>query len=195
MKFFLMLAVTVAAMTAFAASPFRVDINGMSDKGNTKISPASVEGAIKIERQNWLSEEKKPYGLVAYANKTSDQWTTYTFAFKAEEAGRVHIGFGAQWGSTADKRGWIAVTDLKVDGKLLPNGDLVKSYKSKEKVMPTGFWLSNKALYVADGGVDGKGGAALVNHDNRLSYAFNAEAGKTYVFSVQAKTVPAPALK
>ena len=58
MKLFATLILTAAAATSLlAASMPRCDISGVSQKGNVKLTPGTIEGGLQVGRQNC---RKKP---------------------------------------------------------------------------------------------------------------------------------------
>ena len=193
MKLFLTLAITaVSAVSLFAGSIPRTDINA---HGKIELEPETVENGLKITHQGWGPKESRAYRLTAAASKTiGDKWTLCKFAFTPKADGKVNLSVGGQWAKKVEDRGWLAVSDIKVNGKLIPNGDFSKTVDKKGKTIPSGFWLSKNAAYAAKGGPDGAN-AVIVNHDNRIGFGLKVEAGKTVTVEYMAKSVAAPAVK
>lgn len=195
MKLFLALVLATAAAASFAADSFaRADVSAIDKDAKIKLTPMAGQDYCKMEKQNWGDAATRDYRFsAARGTKLSNEWTSVKFAFKAEETGRIFLQFGGQWAQSEANRGWLAISDIKVNGKLIPNGDFSKFTTEKNgKVKLANFWLGNKARHDAKGGPDGQG-ACIINHDNRVNMGFSVEAGKEYVVEYQVKAVPAPA--
>lgn len=186
MKLFLTLVLSaISAVSLFAASIPRTDINATRDK--VELEPGIVKGGLKVAHPGWGKKETRPFCLTAFASKPiGENWTLCTFTFTPKTAGAVNLSIGGQWAKNVTDRGWMAVSGVKVNGKLIENGDLVKTYDRKGKTFPAKFWISKKATYVAKGGPDGAG-AVIVNHDNRLACNLKVEAGKPVTVEYMAK--------
>lgn len=194
MKLFAALILTAAAATSLlAASMPRCDISGVSQKGNVKLTPGTIEGGLQVGRQNWGPEETRPCRLVASTRKVvGPEWTVCKFVFTPEESGIVTLSLGGQWARNVEDRGWLMVGNLKINGTPVTNADMKKTYERNGRTMPNGFWLSGKkSEYVADGGPDGAAGV-LVNHDNRLGRSIKVEAGKPVTVEYMAKAAEDP---
>jgi len=193
MKLFLTLAITaVSAVSLFASSIPRTDVNA---HGKVELDPAAVEGGFKVAHQNWGPKNSRAYRLTAAASKAiGDKWTLCKFAFTPKTAGQVGVFVGGQWAPKPEDRGWLAVSNIKVNGKLIPNGDFSKTVDKKGKTVPVSFWLSKNTTYAAKGGVNGAN-AMIVNHDNRIGFGLKVEAGKTITVEYMAKSAAAPAVK
>ena len=178
MKLFATLILTAAAATSLlAASMPRCDISGVSQKGNVKLTPGTIEGGLQVGRQNWGPEETRPCRLVASTRKVvGPERTVCKFV----------------WARNVEDRGWLMVGNLKINGTPVTNADMKKTYERNGRTMPNGFWLSGKkSEYVADGGPDGAAGV-LVNHDNRLGRSIKVEAGKPVTVEYMAKAAEDP---
>lgn len=192
MKLQLMLALSaLASASLFAASIPRTDIDASKKDASIKLTPGSVEGGFKVFNQSWGPEETRQFRLTSAAPKpVGAEWTLCKLVFTPESDGMVSLSIGGQWAKETADRGWIAVSGLKVNGEAVSNSDLTKSEKKGDKDVPSGYWMSGKAAYVADGGPDGTG-AVIVNHDNRLSRNIKVEAGKPVTVEYMAKAAEA----
>lgn len=192
MKLQLMLALSaLASASLFAASIPRTDIDASRKDGSIKLTPGKVEGGLNVSQQNWGPQETRQFRLTASAAKPiGAEWTVCKFVFTPESDGFVSFSIGGQWAKEPAERGWVAVSGLKVNGEAVSNSDMTKSEKKGGKDVPSGFGLSGKAAYAADGGPNGAG-AAIVNHDNRLSRSIKVEAGKPVTVEYMAKAAEA----
>ena len=192
MKLQLMLALSaLASASLFAASIPRTDIDASKKDASVKLTPGSVEGGFKVSNQSWGPEETRQFRLTASSAKpVGTEWTPCKLVFTPESDGMVSLSIGGQWAKETADRGWIAVSGLKVNGEAVSNSDLTKSEKKGGKDVPSGYWMSGKAAYVADGGPDGAG-AVIVNHDNRLYRNIKVEAGKPVTVEYMAKAAEA----
>ena len=112
--------------------------------------------------------------------------------FIPENSGKLQLALCGQAAKKVEDRGWLTVTNLSINGKLVPNADLKKVYERNGKQIPNGFWFNRNPVYVSDGGPDGAAGVT-VNHDNRLIRPFMVEAGKPVTIEFMAKAAEAPA--
>ena len=192
MKSQLILALSaLASISLFAASIPRTDIDASRKDGSIKLTPGKVEGGLNVSPQNWGPQETRQFRLSASAAKpVGAEWTVCKFVFTPESEGMVYLSIGGQWAKEAGDRGWLAVSGLKINGVAVDNADLTKVEKKGGKDVPAGYGLSGKAAYVANGGPNGAG-AAIVNHDNRLSRSIKVEAGKPVTVEYMAKAAEA----
>lgn len=190
MKQLLIALLSVAAISSFAASFVRVDIDCLPTK--TKLAFENA-GTLKMQKISWGKEEAREFRFTSADWKPiGDQWKEYTVAFKAENSGTAFVTLAGQWAKSVDKMGWVSVTNLKLNGELLPNGDLKKSGKDKSgRAIASGFTCSGKSQYSAEGGPDGMG-METINHNNRLGIKIQVEAGKSYTLSFVAKAAEDP---
>lgn len=193
MRTFFFLALSFLAAGTLAATPvFRADICGTRKEGTVKLSPAKGK-ADSFESANitWGKEEERPFNLSGYgAPLKADAWVEQTFSFRAEETGKVSLMLGGQWAKNAKDREWVLLAGLTVNGQAVPNADFSQVYMDRDRQIPTHFWLHDRGRLVPGAGPAGKN-AVLVNHDNRLYYALDVEAGSTYTVTLQVKPVPA----
>ena len=193
MKLFATLA--LAAMTAvplFAASIPRCDITGLDKAGKVKLTPGKIEGGLRVSNQNWGAEETRPFRLTAAGKAIGPEWTRCKLTFIPENSGKLQLALCGQAAKKVEDRGWLTVTNLSINGKLVPNADLKKVYERNGKQIPNGFWVYGKTVYVADGGPDGAA-AMLVNHDSRLTRVIKVEGGQPVTVEYMAKAVETPA--
>lgn len=184
--------VVFGVCTVCGAAHFRSDATGNSKDG--KVIIKAVPGELRGSPFSWGKEEDRD-ATISFSAKTpapTDTWTTYTYAFVAEGTGKVNVNFGAQWAKDPEKREWVYIDSIKLNGELIPNGDFAKTEKRGERVIVNGFWMHQKAEVVEGAGQEG-GNAVRVNHDVRISKIFEVESGKTYTFSVTVKSAPFPA--
>lgn len=186
-----MLLALFAGSAVFAAPVFRADVTGLRKEGKVGIEPVSGEG-MKATVPGFQKPENRPYCVNAFtpAPLKAGEWTACSFTFKANDNGTVTIEFGGQWDKDAEKRDWVLIGPVSVNGEALPNSDYAQTAKdSRGRTVPGGgYWLNGKAELLAGAGPDGKG-AVRANHDNRFCSAVKVEAGKTY--KVGAKVMPA----
>ena len=192
MKHLMTLALAAAALVSVQAanSFFRSDINCVK----SRIELEGKSDSMKVGRQtNVRDEDDRKYTLSVVTPKLSDEWKEFSYTVTPSEDGDLSICLMGQWARTTEARGWVLVDHIDINGVLAPNGSFKKTYKLKNgKVMPVDFWLSKKACYVAEGGIDGSG-AILVNHDNAGLFVIkNAEAGKEYTIQFTVKAAEGP---
>ena len=192
MKHLMTLALAAAALVSVQAanSFFRSDINCIK----SRIELDGKSDSMKVGRlTNVRDEDDRKYTLSVVTPKLSDEWKEFSYTVTPSEDGDLRIVLMGQWARTPEACGWVLIDHIDINGVLAPNGSFKKTYKLKNgKVMPVDFWLSKKACYVAEGGIDGSG-AILVNHDNAGLFVIkNAEAGKEYTIQFTVKAAQAP---
>ena len=192
MKHLMTLTLAAAALFSVQAANcfFRSDINCVK----SRIELEGKSDSMKVGRQTYVrDEDDRKYTLSVVTPKLSDEWKEFSYTVTPSEDGDLRIGLMGQWARTPEACGWVLIDHIDINGALAPNGSFKKTYKLKNgKVMPVDFWLSKKACYVAEGGIDGSG-AILVNHDNvGLFVIKNAEAGKEYTIQFTVKAAQAP---
>ena len=192
MKHLMTLTLAAAALFSVQAANcfFRSDINCVK----SRIELDGKSDSMKVGRlTNVRDEDDRKYTLSVVTPKLSDEWKEFSYTVIPSEDGDLRIVLMGQWARTPEACGWVLIDHIDINGVLAPNGSFKKTYKLKNgKVMPVDFWLSKKACYVAEGGIDGSG-AILVNHDNvGLFVIKNAEAGKEYTIQFTVKAAQAP---
>ena len=192
MKHLMTLTLAAAALFSVQAANcfFRSDINCVK----SRIELEGKSDSMKVGRlTNVRDEDDRKYTLSVVTPKLSDEWKEFSYTVTPSEDGDFRIGLMGQWARTPEACGWVLIDHIDINGVLAPNGSFKKTYKLKNgKVMPVDFWLSKKACYVAEGGIDGSG-AILVNHDNAGLFVIkNAEAGKEYTIQFTVKAAQAP---
>ena len=192
MKHLMTLTLAAAALFSVQAANcfFRSDINCVK----SRIELEGKSDSMKVGRQTYVrDEDDRKYTLSVVTPKLSDEWKEFSYTVTPSEDGDLRIVLMGQWARTPEACGWVLIDHIDINGVLAPNGSFKKTYKLKNgKVMPVDFWLSKKACYVAEGGIDGSG-AILVNHDNvGLFVIKNAEAGKEYTIQFTVKAAQAP---
>ncbi len=192
MKHLMTLTLAAAALFSVQAANcfFRSDINCVK----SRIELDGKSDSMKVGRlTNVRDEDDRKYTLSVVTPKLSDEWKEFSYTVTPSEDGDLRIVLMGQWARTPEACGWVLIDHIDINGVLAPNGSFKKTYKLKNgKVMPVDFWLSKKACYVAEGGIDGSG-AILVNHDNvGLFVIKNAEAGKEYTIQFTVKAAQAP---
>ena len=192
MKHLMTLTLAAAALFSVQAANcfFRSDINCVK----SRIELEGKSDSMKVGRlTNVRDEDDRKYTLSVVTPKLSDEWKEFSYTVTPSEDGDLRIVLMGQWARTPEACGWVLIDHIDINGVLAPNGSFKKTYKLKNgKVMPVDFWLSKKACYVAEGGIDGSG-AILVNHDNAGLFVIkNAEAGKEYTIQFTVKAAQAP---
>ena len=192
MKHLMTLTLAAAALFSVQAANcfFRSDINCVK----SRIELDGKSDSMKVGRlTNVRDEGDRKYTLSVVTPKLSDEWKEFSYTVTPSEDGDLRIVLMGQWARTPEACGWVLIDHIDINGVLAPNGSFKKTYKLKNgKVMPVDFWLSKKACYVAEGGIDGSG-AILVNHDNAGLFVIkNAEAGKEYTIQFTVKAAQAP---
>ena len=192
MKHLMTLTLAAAALFSVQAANcfFRSDINCVK----SRIELDGKSDSMKVGRlTNVRDEDDRKYTLSVVTPKLSDEWKEFSYTVTPSEDGDLRIVLMGQWARTPEACGWVLIDHIDINGVLAPNGSFKKTYKLKNgKVMPVDFWLSKKACYVAEGGLDGSG-AILVNHDNAGLFVIkNAEAGKEYTIQFTVKAAQAP---
>ena len=192
MKHLMTLTLAAAALFSVQAANcfFRSDINCVK----SRIELDGKSDSMKVGRlTNVRDEDDRKYTLSVVTPKLSDEWKEFSYTVTPSEDGDLRIVLMGQWARTPEACGWVLIDHIDINGVLAPNGSFKKTYKLKNgKVMPVDFWLSKKACYVAEGGIDGSG-AILVNHDNAGLFVIkNAEAGKEYTIQFTVKAAEGP---
>lgn len=186
---FLMMVMCVLGTSVYAGSYFRCDLNG-KPKG-VKLSPVEKEGELKVVPQSWLKEEDRVFAITAPSAKLGNEWQSVKFSFKPENSGEIFISFMGQWNKDVEKRSWVLVKDITINGKGVSNSDFKEIADRNGKAIPVGFNLGVKARIVEEDGVK----AALVNHDNRLTHSLKVEAGTDYTIELKVKPGTPPSGK
>ncbi len=189
-------AALVAALTIVSVSAdsvFRVDINGISgakDKQvKIKLTSPKQAGAIALYPQGWAGKNKE--FTLSGETKVGKDWKEIKFAVTPEKDGMINFSYCGNWAPKKEQMTWVLLSNFKMDGKLIANGDLAKIAKNKQ---PEGFWMPNTANLIPSAGPKGAA-AVLVQHDSRIFRSFTLKGGKTYIFSVMAKAGEAPKKK
>lgn len=163
------------------SSYFRLDINAIPDRivlhGQKQID-ANVRNA------GWYRENSK-FVLTADGKEPLQQeWTEYSVTFVPNRSGKVWIRIGGRWRKEGEERTWLMVDSVRLNGKLMKNGDFKEYAERQPDVYRPEHWiLEHRAEFYIDGGRD-KSPACLVNHDSPIVTSFQVRAGEPNTVSV-----------
>ena len=163
---------------------FRMDINAIPDRiflRGEKQQDANVHNA------GWYREDSKFVLTVNAKEPLKEEWTEYSTTFVPNRSGRVWIRIGGRWRKEGEERTWLMVDSVRLNGKLLENGDFKEYSERQEDVYrPENWILENRAEFFIDGGRE-KSPACLVNHDSPIVTSFLVRAGEPNTISVVVK--------
>ncbi len=162
-------------------SYFRMVINAIPDSIVLKPQKQADAG---IHNSGWHRENSKFVLVVDGREPLKDEWTEYTVTFVPNRSGRVWIRIGGRWRREGEERTWLMVDSVRLNGKLLENGDFRKySERQPDVFRPDNWILEHRAEFYIDGGRD-KSPACLVNHDSPIVTSFQVRAGEPNTVSI-----------
>lgn len=183
-------AAALITVPLFGTQP-RIDI---SSQKKFKLTPAAQKTVLTAVPAPWQKEYKEFYITTANAPKLTSEWTKISCAFVPEKDGRVWISFLGAWRKNVADRKFVRYSDIKINGKLVKNGNMTayKHNKKLNKLTADYFWSDRKGTrFFPNAGPDGKSGAIEVNHDNNTLYAIQVKGGETYVVEAMVQAAPA----
>lgn len=168
-------------------SYLRFEINGVPDKIISKFQPNPNASSGYA---GWYGPDKYYVLTVNMKEPLTDQWTDFTFTFTPNRSGKVWLRIGGRWFKDPEERHWLLINQVKLNGKLLPNGDFKKYREKKPEVYRPNNWiLHNRADYYLDAG-ENKTPACLINHDSPITTSFQVRAGEPNTVTIRAKVPP-----
>lgn len=200
MKNLLLIAAAMILFTASAAdSFFTVQIHGFDKKwkpGTIQIDPGE-NSSVEMGRCHWIKGERKLCSVVTKyekAKKLSDQWENVKLEINTSSTGWLKVLVSGRWVKDPKTSGWLAVSDFRLNGELLPNGGLSKTVKDENgKLIPTGFALRGDCKYLPKQGPSENSGAVILNSAGEVSFNIPVEKdGETFLFEFKVRAVPAP---
>ena len=101
-------------------SYLRFEINGVPDRivSKTQPNPNASSGYA-----GWYGPDKYFVLTVNMKSALTDDWTDHTFTFTPNRSGKIWLRIGGRWSKDPEERNWLLVDQVKIIGKLLPNGD------------------------------------------------------------------------
>ena len=104
--------------------------------GNMQITFTAADGKLasadkKLNHCTWL-KEKAEMSLFGGVNGNINEWNQASFEIIPEKDGMVKITLQGPFGSKKplDEWRWVVYDDIKVNGKLLPNGGFEEGFKN-----------------------------------------------------------------
>ena len=165
-------------------SYFRMDINAIPDR---IVLRGEKQQDAHVYNASWYREDSKFVLTVNAKEPLKEEWTEYSVTFVPNRSGKVWIRIGGRWRKEGEERTWLMVDSVRLNGKLLKNGDF-KEYKERQPDVyrPENWILEHRAEFYIDGGRD-KSPACLVNHDSPVITSFPVRAGEPNTVSVVVK--------
>ena len=168
-------------------SYLRFEINGVPDKIVSKMQPNPNASAGYA---SWYGPDKHYVLTVNMKDALTSDWTDHSFTFTPNRSGKLWLRIGGRWSKDPEERNWLLVNQVKLNGKLLPNGDFKKYREKKPDVYRPNNWiLHNRADYYLDVG-ENKTPACLVNHDSPITTSFQVRAGEPNTVTIRVKVPP-----
>ena len=170
-----------------ADSFFRMDLDGRKENIELKVKCSDEIKAV-FPSQNGVADKNLVYTAGRQKLSATD-WKEYEVSFIPGQSGRVGIAVKGQWTSVPEKRGWMLINNIAINGEIVKNGDFRKFWRWKakgDKLVPNNFVLGENARYIPCGGKEDTP-AVLVNHDNPLFFGIHVEAGKNYTLKCLVK--------
>lgn len=140
---------------------------------------AAEDGNMKCGAQN--QENRLDF---AGAEKATDDWKTYSFSFVPQGSGDVNFSLEGQW--AGDVKDPVLVSNIRVNGKLMKNGDFKQTFPYAGKTYPMNMWIMPPGLFQSKAGPDGMN-AVSVTYSGGLRFSYPVKENKTYVFEVEVK--------
>ena len=128
---------TLLSVLAFAQNPaskknYQTYLVMGSKDANIEIIEAN---GVILKHRTWGSFEERKFSLRAYAKIARDKWTTIKFKIKYTGKTPVYFVFGGEGESAGEKilRDCVLFDNVKIDGKLVAEGDFEKAKLSNWK--------------------------------------------------------------
>ena len=165
-------------------SYFRLDINAIPNRLVLKGLPQKESN---VHNSSWYREDARFAITAAGKEPLREEWTEYSVTFVPNRSGEVWIRISGLWRKEDELRPWVMVDSVRLNGKLLENGDFsAYSERQPEIYRPDKWILQHRAEFYIDGGRD-KSPACLVNHDSPIVTSFQVRAGEPNTVSVVVK--------
>ncbi|MDD3154554.1 MAG: glycosyl hydrolase family 28 protein [Victivallaceae bacterium] len=148
----------------------RIDLFGKSN--SVKLRAERRGGCLPMIRPGWAGEQAAYVLTVDGTYPASDEWKSYSFAFKPETSGTVEVKLMGQWNARPEHRGWLAIRDLKFNGKSLKLESVKLTGKARRNT--AGEW------------------EFLVNHDNTANFPLPVERDVLSVLEITARNAEEP---
>ncbi|MEI3038112.1 MAG: hypothetical protein V8T90_03495 [Victivallales bacterium] len=165
-------------------SYLRMDINAIPGR---IVLRGQKQTDAHIYNAGWYREDSPFVLTMAAKEPLKQEWTEYSVTFVPNRSGKVWIRIGGRWSKEGEERTWLMVDSVRLNGKLLENGDF-KEYSERQPDVfrPENWILQHRAEFYIDGGQD-KSPACLVNHDSPIVTSFQVRAGEPNTVSVVVK--------
>ncbi len=174
--FAIMAGLSLLSLSASADPGVNIKVDGNSEK--VKIVDAG-KGDLKGRKVNEFRTD--------FQSPVSDEWKSYKMEFLAQKSGKGNIHIEGYWASTPEEQEPILIDSIKVNGKLMKNGEFKYTFPHGGKKYPNGFWYIKKAEFVPKGGQNGTP-AVKVFYDCPLMFSYKVVENKPYVFEFTLKS-------
>ena len=174
--FAIMAGLSLLSLSASADPGVNIKVDGNKEK--VKVVDAG-KGDLKGRKVNEFRTD--------FQSPVSDEWKSYKMEFLAQKSGKVDIHIEGFWASSPEEQEPILIDSIKVNGKLMKNGEFKYTFPHGGKKYPNGFWYIKKAEFVPKGGQNGSP-AVKVFYDCPLMFAYKVVENKPYVFEITLKS-------
>lgn len=140
---------------------------------------AAEDGNMKCGAQN--QENRLDF---AGAEKATDDWKTYSFSFVPQGSGDVNFSLEGQW--AGDVKDPVLVSNIRVNGKLMKNGDFKQTFPHGGKTYPMNMWIMPPGLFRPKAGPNGMN-AVSVTYGGGLRFGYPVKENRTYTFEVDVR--------
>ena len=184
-------AIFVVSAFAQATKPKQTYVVLGSKDANLEIVEAN---GVSLKHRAWGPEEERKFSVRAYANISTDKWTTVKFKLKYTGQMPVYLVFGGEGQSNGEKkvRDCVLYDNVKINGKLLKDGDFEKAkldWKFGQHLeMPARAVSISDDIRFGNNGIGGRAG--LANSQSRISTELNIKKDEVFEVSFEALAVP-----
>lgn len=179
MKKFLLAAVSLLSVSAFAFGEVRVDFRGGAGQA---LENVKVSSGIFWYNKKYADTPDSKSMFYTTSQKLTDQWQKLEISFTPETSGKVSISFLSPGSSNKDKILPVRVDNVTADGIEIKNG----SFETLNRKGLPSPWRMGKAKLVTDDGADGSN-CIQVTYGEVAFYVAKVEAGKPVTLSFMAK--------
>lgn len=114
----------------------------------------------------------------------TDEWTTHSFSFVPQGSGEISFSLEGRWaGAVKDP---VLVSNIRVNGKLMKNGDFKQTFPHGGKTYPMNMWIMPPGLFRPKAGPNGMN-AVSVTYGGGLRFGYPVKENRTYTFEVDVK--------
>jgi len=190
--------ITLLLSTAFVVSAFAQQTKPKqtylvlgSKNANLEIVEAN---GVSLKHRAWGPEEERKFSVRAYANISTDKWTTVKFKLKYTGHTPIYFVFGGEGQSNGEKkvRDCVLYDNVKINGTLIQDGDFEKAKLDwkfgQHPEMPARAVPISADIRFGNNGIGGRAG--LANSQSRISTELNIKKDEVFEVSFEALAVP-----